>query len=231
MAKTIYKEKQAPKETYYLLIVDSSSSMSHLTQSTINGVNEQIDTIKKLQKEYKDQKYFMTFIHFNNEITVEYSNRPADRIERISEANYKCNGMTALLDALGTGIKNTDSFVKEKVNTGEASVVCVVITDGEENSSTEYNGARIKSMIKELEGTERWTFTFVGANIDVIGTATNLGFSTSNTIMFSSDVNSNDKLYKTMSKSFSTRGANISANTYSSADMNLSDADRDLTSK
>ena len=35
-------------KTYYLLIVDSSSSMSKLTETTISGVNEQIDSIKDL---------------------------------------------------------------------------------------------------------------------------------------------------------------------------------------
>lgn len=229
-AIVVNKEKMTPKETHYLLIVDGSSSMSGLSKSTISGVNEQIDTIKSLEKEFPDQKYSMSFIHFNSSVTVEYRDRGASSLEHINESNYKCQGMTAMLDAIGVGVRELNERTQEKVATGEASVVVVIITDGEENSSREFDGKKIKSMIEELQKTDRWTFTFVGANIDSVTTARNYGIDTANVMQFSSDVSSNSKMYKSMSRSFSVRAASISQDLYSSKEF-VNDADKDLTTK
>ncbi len=229
-AKVINKEKLNPKETYYLLIVDASSSMNSLAKSTISGVNEQIDTIKGLEKEFPDQKYNMSFIHFNSSVTIEYTNRKATDLENISEGNYKCSGMTALLDAIGVGVKNLNEKISDKISSGEASAVVVIITDGEENSSKEFDGGKIKSMIEELQNTGRWTFTFIGANIDSISTARNYGININNVMQFSGDVNSNARVYKSMSKSFATRASSINFGEYKS-DTFLSDEDKDVTTK
>lgn len=222
--------KMEPKETHYLLIVDGSSSMGHLTNSTISGVNEQIDTIKGLEKEFPGQKYTMSFLHFNNSVTIEYADREASLLEHISNSNYQCNGMTALLDAIGVGVNKLNDKIKDKIATGEASAVVVIITDGEENASREFDGGKVKSMIEELQKTERWTFTFIGANIDSIGTARNYGINVNNVMQFSSDVESNQKLYGSISKSMKMRASSISTNSYASMDF-LSDEDKDVTSK
>ena len=228
-AIVINKEK-TPKETYYLLIVDSSTSMTHLTNSTISGVNEQIDSIKQLEKEFTDQKYHMDFIHFNSSVTIEYTNRPSNSLEHINESNYKCSGMTALLDAIGTGVRNLNEKIGEKIKSGEATAVVVIITDGEENASREFDGGKIKSMISELQSTGKWTFTFVGANIDAVTTAHTYGINTQNVMSFSADVNSNARVYQSMSKSFKSRASSISSNTYDSNAF-LSEEDKDVTTK
>lgn len=229
-ALVVNKENVVPKETHYLLIVDASSSMSPLTKSTISGVNEQIDSIKQLEKEHPDQKYNMSFLHFNNVVTVEYTDRMSTALEHITESNYKCNGMTALLDAIGVGVRNLNDKIGHKITSGEASAVVVIITDGEENSSREFDGNKIKSMIEELQSTGRWTFTFVGANIDSISTAKNYGIDLKNVMQFSSDELSNQKVYKSMSKSFKVRAVAMDSGTYNS-DSFLSDEDKDVTTK
>ena len=229
-AIVINNEPKVPNKTYYLLIVDSSTSMSALTNSTISGVNEQIDSIKQLEKEFPNQKYVMDFIHFNNVVTIEYTNRPANAIEHISDKNYKCSGMTALLDAMGTGIKNINERISEEVKSGDASEVVVIITDGEENASREFDGVKIKSMIEELQSNGKWTFTFIGANIDAITTAKSFGINTQNVMQFSGDVISNTRVYASISKSMKARGASMDMGTFNSKDF-VADEDKDLTSK
>lgn len=230
-ALVINKENVVPKETYYLLIVDASSSMSPLTKSTISGVNEQIDSIKQLEKEFPDQKYNMSFMHFNSAVTIEYTDRQASALEHISESNYKCSGMTALLDAIGVGVRNLNEKIGDKIDSGEAAAVVVIITDGEENSSREFDGSKVKSMIEELQSTNRWTFTFVGANIDSISTASRYGIDVKNVMQFSADELSNQKVYKSMSKSFKVRAMSMDSGGMYKADTFLSDEDKDVTSK
>jgi len=231
MKANVINKEVTPKETYYLLVVDGSTSMSHLTKSTISGVNEQIDAIKNLEKEFPEQTYHMSFIHFNSTVTVEYTNRPANSLEHINESNYKCTGMTAMLDAIGVGVRDLNEKIKDKIASGEASAVVIIITDGEENSSIEFDGTKIKSMIEELQKTEKWTFTFIGANIDSISTAKNYGINLNNVMQFSSDVNSNSRMYNSVATSMKLRASSISKNSYLSTDSFVIDDDKDVTSK
>jgi Mg-chelatase subunit ChlD len=230
-ALVVNKENVVPKETYYLLIVDASSSMGPLTKSTISGVNEQIDSIKQLEKEFPEQKYNMSFMHFNNTVTIEYTDRQSSALEHISETNYKCSGMTALLDAIGVGVRNLNEKIGDKIASGEASAVVVIITDGEENASREFDGSKVKSMIEELQATNRWTFTFVGANIDSISTASRYGIDVKNVMQFSGDELSNKKVYASMTKSFKSRAMAMDSGISYQADTFLSDEDKDVTSK
>lgn len=223
-----------PNETHYVLIVDKSGSMSHLTESTITGVNEQIQTIKNLQDKYPAQSYFMTYVNFNEDVDVEFTMKKALELEEISRSNYVANGGTALNDAIGKGIalmqSNTD--LMEKIKTGEGSIVFVIITDGEENSSKEYKIDAIRENIKLLEKTDRWSFVFIGANIDEVKTASNYGMNIANTISFSADTNSNSRVYSKMSDTMYSRGATLADSdligTYSST---IIDDDKDLKSK
>jgi len=230
-ALVVNKENVVPKETYYLLIVDASSSMSPLTKSTISGVNEQIDSIKQLEKEFPEQKYNMSFMHFNNTVTIEYTDRQSSALEHISETNYNCSGMTALLDAIGVGVRNLNDKIGDKIASGEAAAVVVIITDGEENASREFDGLKVKSMIEELQATNRWTFTFVGANIDSISTASRYGIDVKNVMQFSGDELSNKKVYASMTKSFKSRAMAMDSGISYQADTFLSDEDKDVTSK
>ena len=230
-ALVVNKENVVPKETYYLLIVDASSSMGPLTKSTISGVNEQIDSIKQLEKEFPEQKYNMSFMHFNNTVTIEYTDRQSSALEHISETNYKCSGMTALLDAIGVGVRNLNEKIGDKIASGEASAVVVIITDGEENASREFDGSKVKSMIEELQATNRWTFTFVGANIDSISTASRYGIDVKNVMQFSGDELSNKKVYASMTKSFKSRAMAMDSGISYQADTFLSYEDKDVTSK
>lgn len=229
-ALVINKENVVPKETHYLLIVDASSSMSPLLKSTISGVNEQIETIKQLEKEHPEQKYTMSFIHFNSKVTIEYADRKTESLNHINESNYVCSGMTALLDAIGVGVRDLNEKISDKISSGEASAVVVIITDGEENSSREFDGRKIKNMIEELQATGRWTFTFVGANIDSISTARNYGIDVKNVMQYSADVESNSRVYASLSRSFKGRAKSMDLGDYKS-DTFLADEDKDVTSK
>lgn len=224
---------ERPTETHYLLIVDSSTSMSGLTKTTINGINEQIDMVKDLEKEFPDQKYFMSFIHFNSKVVTEYSSKKPSELNHINESNYTCSGMTALMDAIGEGVTDLSKQISNKIETGEATAVVVIITDGEENSSRTFNLIKIKSLIEELQLTDKWTFTFIGANIDSMSTARAYGIATNNVMQFSGDVNSNSQVYASVTKSFKSRASKLSSINFSSENLNdfVDKDDRDLTSK
>ena len=53
----------------------------------------------------------------------------------------------------------------------------VIITDGEENSSSEYSAEKVKALIKRQTSEYGWEFLFLGANIDAVETAGKFGIS------------------------------------------------------
>jgi hypothetical protein len=63
----------------------------------------------------------------------------------------------------------------------------VILTDGAENSSTEYTVRKIKELIehKRLQG---WRFVFLGANQDAFIAASRIGIDTESTLSFDTDV-------------------------------------------
>ena len=49
-------------------------------------------------------------------------------------------------------------------------VIVLVMTDGEENASREYDGHKVRALIQEAQEAG-WEFVFVGADVDVIAEA------------------------------------------------------------
>jgi hypothetical protein len=64
------------------------------------------------------------------------------------------------------------------------SIVMVILTDGMENASREFTYHQIARTIKDLEETEKWTFSFLGADIDAIHTSKMLNIRTENVVSF-----------------------------------------------
>ena len=62
--------------------------------------------------------------------------------------------------------------------------IFLITTDGLENSSREYNKARIKEMIK---GHKEWEFIYIGANIDSYSEGQSIGIDTRNIANYKKD--------------------------------------------
>jgi uncharacterized protein YegL len=163
-------------------ILDCSGSMERISEQSKSNFNEQLQTLKK---ESHDQETLVTLVMFSDQINTLYMDRPIDDVDEL--VNYPTNGMTALHDAIGMTANRLRILVKE-----DHSALVIVITDGEENASSDYGGEdgrkKIKSMIEELEGKGNWTFTFLGANIDVerVGTK-GMSIGALNTMNFTAD--------------------------------------------
>ena len=75
--------------------------------------------------------------------------------------------MTSLYD-IGESVINIRNISEKEVLEDKVTVIVVIITDGYENSSKNYSYFQVKSMIKELEKSEKLTFTYLSNTIDVI---------------------------------------------------------------
>lgn len=172
------------KKTLYQFVLDKSGSMSNCAETTIQGFNSQLDTIKQLQKDFPDQEFSLSLTVFNDHVETVYNQIALNSFERLTPKSYNPNGGTALLDAIGMSINQIRMANESKILNDEMSVVMIILTDGMENASRQFNYHQIAGMIKSLEQTEKWTFTFLGADIDAVHTSKMLNIREENVISF-----------------------------------------------
>ena len=166
-------------KVFNLLVVDESGSMDVIKQQTINGCNETLQTIKSAHEKYPEQEHVVSLVLFNSENTRTILDcAPIKEAQMLNDASYNPDCGTPLYDALGESLTRLRYKINQKA---DHHVLVTILTDGEENSSKEFTHSMINKMIKELKKVG-WTFTFIGANIDVQKAASQI--SVSNFISF-----------------------------------------------
>jgi hypothetical protein len=172
------------KKTLYHFVLDKSGSMSNCRETTIMGFNSQLETIQQLQKEFPEQQFEVSLTVFDDIIDNIFTQLGLNTFEKLTPKMYRPNGCTALLDAIGLSINQIRMSNESKILNDEMSVVMVILTDGMENASREFTYHTIARTIKALEETEKWSFTFLGADIDAIHTSKMLNIKEENVISF-----------------------------------------------
>ena len=107
-----------------------------------------------------------------------------DELLPLSMHDYQLGGTTALLDAIGKSVYDIKTRFGHQITNEDTSVVVIIITDGYENASRMYTYEDIRRMVTELEATEKWSFTFMGADLDAIGASQSFGINPENTLSF-----------------------------------------------
>ncbi|MBR4986364.1 MAG: VWA domain-containing protein [Proteobacteria bacterium] len=157
--------------TELVFILDRSGSMYGCEAQTIQGYNR-ILTEQKRNPEHA----LVTTVLFDDQIEIVHDRRPINRVEKLTNKTYFTRGSTALYDAVG---KTIQSLVYVYKNTPEAKqphkVIFVIITDGYENASCEFDVREVSDMIKLERDVYHWDFMFLGANIDSAQCAENIG--------------------------------------------------------
>ena len=150
-----------------MIIVDESGSMCVIERQALAGMNETIDTVKKMQKMHKDMEQRISLLTFDSgHKTFKYDNVKAESVHRLGSKDYNPCGGTPLYDAIGTAISKLNAQTTELDN-----VLVTIITYGEENCSQEYNLKMVKTLIDKMKK-QGWTFTLIGTdNLDVEGMA------------------------------------------------------------
>ncbi len=122
-------------------------------------------------------------------------------MQNITEKEYYVRGSTALLDAIGKTIAK-EKAIQDTLSKGEKAtkVLFIIITDGLENASKEYNSATVKRLIETQKEKYGWEFLFLGANIDAIETANTIGISAEKAVNYNSDSMGTQLNYKSLNK-------------------------------
>ena len=146
-----------------IVIMDESGSMGQLGDEP----NQALNSFLVEQKSALSDDATFTLWGFNHEISLKIDDVSLKELDAIPTSVP--NGMTALFDAIGNAI-NTKLGKTRKDN-----VICVVITDGLENSSKEFKKNAIQKLIQLAEKTHKWKFVYLGANQDAFAVGENMG--------------------------------------------------------
>jgi Mg-chelatase subunit ChlD len=160
---------------YNVIILDESGSMSSIYRETLSSMNEVLGGIRKEQEAYPEQKNFVSIVTFEGEgirgIKTRRDRVPIESIKNFTEEDYRPGGCTPLYDAMGKTLNELEGLVH-----ADDRVMVTVITDGYENSSEEYSGKTIKSLVDRLRR-KGWTLSYIGANQDAVEVARELHIS------------------------------------------------------
>lgn len=159
-----------PEYTAIMLLIDRSGSMNTIQRSAEDGINE---FIRGQATPPKGRRVDIRIAEFDTEY---------DTVQKLKRATASATytlvprGGTSLLDAMGRAITEFGAELAAMPEDKRPGVVILaVMTDGEENSSQEYNWETVKSMVERQERDYAWQILYLGANQDAIAVAGNLG--------------------------------------------------------
>jgi len=143
-------------KTHITIILDRTGSMEAIRSDTIGGFNS---FLKQQQQEPGDVT--MTLVQFDaqNPYEIIHDCRPIREVPELDEKTYVPRAATPLFDAMGRGINHLQQTL-DSMPEGDLpeKVVLVVITDGQENSSREFNKKQVTAMINEKQEKAGWKF-------------------------------------------------------------------------
>ena len=176
-------EKTTEKATELVFILDRSGSMSGLESDTIGGFNGM------LQKQKKETGIAnITTVLFDDQYELMHDRVSIDKVTSITDREYYVRGTTALFDAIGKTIHRMVHVQKQAMTEGVTQeVVFVIITDGMENASSEFRATQVKTLIEHQKSFYGWEFIFLGANIDAVEAAQQIGIEEDRAVNYHAD--------------------------------------------
>ena len=165
-------EQSKEINVYNLILLDESGSMSSIWRQALDGINETLNGIRKTQDEYPSQHQYVSIVTFEGNgvrgVKTLRDRIPVENIQNLKDDDYRPGGCTPLYDAMGLSLNYLQHCVRD-----DDVVLVTIITDGYENSSNEYSGQAIKTLVEKLRG-RGWTFAYIGANQDAVEVAKGL---------------------------------------------------------
>ena len=215
------------KHTEIIFVIDKSGSMSHLTKDTIGGFNGFIESQKD------DTKTTLTTVLFDTSWKILHDGIDVYEVSPMTSKDYIAGGGTAMLDAIGEIINRVQDRHDELGAEKPDNVLFVITTDGEENSSRRFTKAQIEKMIKHQTNGHGWEFMFLGANMDAVKEAQDIGISATRAVSYDWTTMGTDALYSTVTAAAcATKSCTLDAlNLQSTYDNCIASVDSALTSK
>jgi hypothetical protein len=164
-----------PNYTHVLFILDRSGSMGAQgkAEAAIGGINHFTD-----EQATQEGRCTATLVQFDTQAPYEvvYAMQAVDTVEPRNRQNYSPRGGTPLLDCIGHAVTNELASVQSMHDADQPGLVLInILTDGDENSSREWDLSRVRGLLKRVQDEHGWKVLFTGAGVDAFSDARNLG--------------------------------------------------------
>lgn len=152
----------AEMKTEIVCIIDRSGSMHAMQDDAIGGFNAFLAT----QKEQEGVASF-TMVLFDHEVQMPYDGVDLQKVQPLTRETFVPRGNTALYDAICETVDSVGRRLAAMAQKDRPDqVIVVILTDGEENSSTRHTHRSVQERIEHQTEVYKWEFLFLAANID-----------------------------------------------------------------
>jgi hypothetical protein len=166
--------------TLVAMVVDRSGSMSSIRNDTIEGINAFLT-----EQKADPENTFYTYAQFDDVYEVVNDNIPVSDAPLLDHKTFVPRGMTALHDAIGKTVNRVSSFVAtQPVGEKPERVILVVVTDGHENASRDFNSSSILELLNDKQNNHGWNVIYLAANQNAITQAAKFGVKTGSAMNF-----------------------------------------------
>lgn len=177
------------------IVLDRSGSMASVQDDTIGGFNTFLS-----EQQSVDGEANLSLVQFDDQYEVVYDGRPIKSADKLTPATFQPRGMTALLDAIGRTINSVGTRLGALDESERPDkVVMVIMTDGFENASKEFDNIKIAEMIRTQTNDYNWQFLFVGANQDAVLSAKSMGIAASHSMSYAANAVGTQDVYTSLS--------------------------------
>ena len=153
----------APNGTVHVaFVLDKSGSMQAVEEAVVEGFN---DYLRELREQGGETLLSLTT--FDTRFEHVCVGEPLADVAELDSRSYRPDGCTALFDAIGHTVLRTEERLRAD-GRDEEKVLVVVMTDGLENSSTDYDAHAIAELVREYDERPNWTFVYLGAGHETI---------------------------------------------------------------
>lgn len=207
----------AANRTHIAIVLDRSGSMDSIRDDVVGGFNAFLASQQAVAGEAT-----LTLVRFDGQdpFEVVFDHAKLQTIRPLERGDFEPRGATPLLDAVGKTILATELWVARQSDAERPdSIVVVVITDGQENASSEFQLNRVRNLIKAKEALG-WQFLFLSADLAAFAEAGDIGFSDSKRVHFSKDAQGNREAFARTSQKIADYRSGVSK------DIDYDDDDR-----
>lgn len=184
-----------PHLTDITIILDRSGSMSILADDTIGGYNRFLRDQQAAPGQCR-----LTLNQFDHEFITVHKAKDIRKAPALTPNSYVPRGNTALLDAVGRSINETGARLATMDATDRpAKVMVVIITDGYENASREFNIGKVREMITHQTKQYNWQFIFLGSDLGGLEVAAHIGIAGSNVMHTANNIRGTQRTYAAVS--------------------------------
>jgi hypothetical protein len=141
----------APDDSKIVMVLDASGSMNTVKADIVGSINGFLDA----QKTITEDKPTFSLLQFGHVNHWRFVDVPLETIPAFEAHMYEVAGGTPLYDSIGAAIETFDRF---------NDLSLVIITDGEDNTSTLFTRDRIRNMIAKKKAEQNWEIIYLCAD-------------------------------------------------------------------